>query len=185
VPPALSSSMSWPRVAWICWTRRSVDRMAWPSSGESGTRGWPVLQCTRCLRPLPSSDGVKTVWSHLRTFRFWPTTQEVRRTRIVLGPYALPPLRMRPAAPDTEPASPPAVAGRGSLDTSGDVKPTPGPAHTEGAGPRDSYCPWTSSWRPRVFVNTLLCYPTRPERPFGGSHGAASRGGPRTRPRRS
>jgi len=78
---------------------------------------WPVLQCTRCPRPLPTSDGGGTVWAHLIACRFLPKTEEVRRTRAALGPEALPPLPPKPRASDTMPADPSPIAGRGSLAT--------------------------------------------------------------------
>jgi len=58
-----------------------------------------LLQCTRCLRALPTADGGATVESHLGTCRYWPTTEEVRRTRLALGPDALPPVPPPPGGP--------------------------------------------------------------------------------------
>jgi len=99
--------------------------------------GWPVLQCTRCLRSLPTADGGAGLEGHLGTCRFWPTAEELRRTRAALGLDALPPMPTRPANPNAIPASPSPNTGRGSLATCGDVEPNPGPDHTEaGGGPR-------------------------------------------------
>jgi len=52
--------------------------------------GWALMQRPRCLHPLPTSEGGGAVWSHLSTCRFWPTTEEVRRTRAALGPTPCP-----------------------------------------------------------------------------------------------
>jgi len=94
----------------------------------------PVLQGTRCLRSLPTTDGGVTVEFNLETCRFLPTTEEVRRTRVALGPDALPPMPPRPAHPTWTSAGPSTNSGRGSLATCGDVEPNPGPGHTEQAG---------------------------------------------------
>jgi len=67
--------------------------------------GWPVLQCTRCLRSLPTADGGAGGESHLCTCRFWQTTEELRRTLAALGPDALPPMPPRPTNPDIISAS--------------------------------------------------------------------------------
>jgi len=96
--------------------------------------GWPVLQCTRCLRALPTADGGTTVKSHLGTCRYCPMTEEVRRTRVALGPDTLPPMPPRPAGPTTTSAGPSPNTGRGSLATCGEVEPNPGPVHTEAGG---------------------------------------------------
>jgi len=96
--------------------------------------GWPVLLCTRCLRSLHTADGGAGVESHLSTCRFWQKTEELRRTRAVLGPNALPPMPPSPTNPDTMSASPSPNSVRGSLATSGDVEPNPSPDHTEAAG---------------------------------------------------
>jgi len=96
--------------------------------------GWPMLQCTQFLRPLPTSDGFGVIWSHLGACRSWPTTDEVRRARTTLGPDALPQLPPRPMAPDTMQAGPSPIAWRGSLAICGDVEPNPRPTHTEEGG---------------------------------------------------
>jgi len=95
--------------------------------------GWPVLQCTRCPRSLPTADCGATVESHLDSCRFWPTTEEVRRTRVALGPDALPPMPQRLARPKVTPVGPSPNTGRGSLTTCGDVEPNPVPGRTEEA----------------------------------------------------
>jgi len=85
-------------------------------------------------------DGGAGVEDHLGTCRFWPKTEELRRTRAAPGPEALPsmpPMPPRPTNPDTISASPSHNLGRGSLATCGDVEPNPGPDHTvAGGGPR-------------------------------------------------
>jgi len=96
--------------------------------------GWPVWQCTRCLRTLPMADGGRALETHLQFFRYWPTQEDVRITRLVLGPDALPPLP-RPILPTTDPQS---STGRGSLTTCGDVEPNPGPFATD---PREALQP--------------------------------------------
>jgi len=98
-------------------------------------RQWvPVLQCTRCLRSLPTADAGAKVEFHLGTCRFWPTTEEVRRTRVALGPDAMPPMPPRLTDPTTTSAGPSPNSGRGSLPTCGDVGPNPGLGQTEEAG---------------------------------------------------
>jgi len=71
-------------------------RVGWPGplSGGTGTIVWPVLQCTPCLRPMPTADGGATFEFHLRTCRFWPKTEKVRRTRVAMGPDALPQIHL-------------------------------------------------------------------------------------------
>jgi len=61
--------------------------------------GRPVLQLPRCLRSLPTAHCGATVESHLDTCRFWPTTEDVRRNRVALGPDA-------PAAHAAPPSAP-------------------------------------------------------------------------------
>jgi len=105
-----------------------------PEWWDWGDNGWPVLQCTRCLRSLPTADSGTTVQSHLGMCRFWPTTEEVRRIRVALGPDALPAMPPRPTDPATTSPGHLPYAGRGTLATCGDLKPNPGPGHTEVAG---------------------------------------------------
>jgi len=93
-----------------------------------------VLQCTRCLRSLPTADGGATVEFLLGTCRPWLMTEEVRRTRVSLGPDALPPMPPRPTDPITTSAGPSPNAAQGALATCGDVEPNPGPGHTEEGG---------------------------------------------------
>jgi len=105
-----------------------------PEWWDWGDNGWPVLQCTRCLRSLPTADGGGTVQSHLGTCRFWSKTEEVRRTPVALGPDALPAMPPRPTDPATTFTGQSPNAGRGSLATCGDVELNPGHVQTEVAG---------------------------------------------------
>jgi len=65
------------------------------------------------------------VQSHFGTCRFWPTTEEVRRTRVALSPDALPPMPAHPTDHTTLSTGHSLNAGRGSLATCGDVEPHP------------------------------------------------------------
>jgi len=88
--------------------------------GEIGN-GWPVWRCTRCLHTLPATDGGRGVEIHLLTCHHAPTQDEIRMTRSVLRPDALPP-QPHPIPP----LDPPLPTGRDSLATCGDVEPKPG-----------------------------------------------------------
>jgi len=62
------------------------------------------------------------VEAHMLSCHLPPTQEEIRMTRSVLGPDALPP-QPHPVLPP----NPPLPTGRGSLATCGDVEPNPGP----------------------------------------------------------
>jgi len=147
--------------------------------------GWPVLQCTRCLRSLPTADGGVKVEFHLETCRFRPTTEEMRRTRVALGPDALPPMKPRPAHPTWTSAGPSPNTGRGSITTCGDVEPNPGPGHMEEAGVPHQVLPLDTALTAPAIRGLFALQPTPPDMPSGGLPGVGCRGGPHRQPRRA